>query len=113
MPQALCLKNRRLMEELAPPEEALTDPNSVELLRAWLSKEELIITLQSMDFPGGAVTYGMVCADIARHAADMLHKGFGYPKAVTLAEICRVFIDEIKTDSGYASGDFIEPRTIR
>jgi hypothetical protein len=58
------------MEELAPPEEALIDPNSVELLRAWLSDEQLIITLQSMDFPAGAVTYGMVCADIARHAAD-------------------------------------------
>lgn len=98
------------MEELTPPEEVFSDPNSVELLRAWLSKDELIVTLQSLDFPAGAVTYGMVLADIARHAADMLHKGYGYPKIVTLAEICRVFIDEMKSDAGHASGDFVQPK---
>jgi hypothetical protein len=99
------------MEELALPEEIFSDPNSAELLRAWLSKDELIVVLQSMDFPAGAVTYGMVLADIARHAADMLHKGYGYPKNVTLMEICRVFIDEMKSDAGNAMGDFVEPKT--
>lgn len=101
------------MEELAPPEEVFSDPNSVELLRAWLSKDALIVTLQSMNFPAGAATYGMVLADIARHAADMLHKGYGYPKATTLTEICRVFIDEMKTDTGKASGDFVERKATR
>jgi hypothetical protein len=98
------------LQELAPPEEALTDPNSVELLRAWLSKETLVVVLQSMDFPAGAATYGVMLADIARHAADMLHQGYGYPKSMTLSEIARVFIAEMKSDAGQASGGFVQPR---
>jgi transcriptional regulator with XRE-family HTH domain len=35
----------------------------------------------------------------------------GYPKNVTLTEICRVFIDEMKSDAGNAMGDFVEPKT--
>jgi hypothetical protein len=60
-----------------------------------------------MEFPEGAVTYGMVLADIARHAADMLHKSGGHSKNMTLMEICRVFIDEMKSDVGRASGGFV------
>jgi hypothetical protein len=98
------------MQELAPPEEVFSDPEAVELLRAWLSRDQLLVALQSIDFPEGAVTYGMVLADIARHAADMLHQGFGHAKTTTLSEICRVFIDEMKSDMGQASGGFAEPK---
>lgn len=98
------------MEELAPPEEVFSDPNALELLRAWLSRDQLLVVLQSVDYPAGAATYGMMLADIARHAADMLHQGFGYPKIATLSEICRVFISEMKSDTGQASGGFIQPK---
>ena len=94
------------MEELAPPEEVFSDPNSFEILRAWISKEQLWVVLQALDSPEGPVTYGMLLADTARHAADMLHQAFGYPKTTTLAEIARVFIAEMKNDYGQASGGF-------
>jgi hypothetical protein len=100
------------MEDLAPPEEVFSDPNSVELLRAWLSRDHIIVALQSIDFHAGVAMYGMVLADIARHAADMFHKGYGYPKTTTLTEICRVFIDEMKSDPG-TSGDFNPPNPPR
>jgi hypothetical protein len=99
------------VQELAAPEEALADPNSVELLRAWLSNDRLVVALQSIDFPAGAATYGVVLADIARHAADMLHQGYGHPKTTTLSEICRVFIAEMKSDAGQAAGGFVQPKT--
>ncbi len=101
------------MEELVLPEEVLSDPKSVELVRAWLSNDQLVVSLQSIDFPAGSAAYGMVLADIARHAADMLHQGFGYPRATTLTEICRVFIDEMKADTGQAAGGFIQPKPTR
>jgi hypothetical protein len=97
------------MEELTPPEEVFSDPNSIELLRAWLSNDQLLVVLQSLNFPAGAATYGMMLADIARHSADMLHQAYGYPKLSTLQEICRVFIAEMKADTGQASGGFVQP----
>ena len=98
------------MEELAPPQEVVSDPNSVELLRAFLSNDQLLVVLQSIDFPAGPVTYGMVLADIARHAADMLHLGFGHSKTTSLSEISRVFNAELESDMGQASGGFVEPK---
>jgi hypothetical protein len=98
------------MNELAPPGEILRDPKSVELLRAWVSNDQLIVALKSIEPLAGPAMYGMVLADIARHAADMLHKGSGYPKTATLSEICRVFFDEMKSDTGNAMGGFVEPK---
>jgi hypothetical protein len=101
-------KGSALMQELDPPAEVLTDPEALELLRAWLSKDQLVVTLQSVEFPNGAIAYGMLLADVARHVTEMLHQRFGYPKASTLTEICRVFIDEMKSDAHIAGG-FVEP----
>ena len=62
------------MNELAPPGEVLVNPEAVEMLRVWASNNQLVAALRPMTFSEGAVTYGLVLADVARHAADMLHK---------------------------------------
>ena len=42
------------MQELAPPEQVFTDPQAVELVRAWLSRDQLLVALQPIDFHDGA-----------------------------------------------------------
>jgi hypothetical protein len=74
------------MHELPTPPEAVKDPDSTELLRAWVIDQALHCTLNSGAFEDPA-TWGVLLADLMQHLADALKEQEGRDPAQTLQSI--------------------------
>ncbi len=78
--------------ELPPPMEAFSDDAS-EVLRAWVVDGGLHVSMmKSFDDPG---VWGVLLADLARHAANIYAQEDGGSGEEILAEIAGVFRSEL------------------
>ncbi len=84
------------MNELPAPPDAAGDPESVELLRAWVVRETLQCSLQADVFPDPG-TWGAVLADVVRYVASAVEQQDGTPAAQTARRILDVFAEEMRS----------------
>src|SRR5438067_9244453 len=74
-------------DECIIPEEALTDPKSREILRAWVANEALHVSLFIPDEWEDPGHWGVALADVTRHLADAYHKSQGVNPKQTIQRI--------------------------
>jgi Domain of unknown function (DUF5076) len=95
-------------QELAIPPGAMEDPQSGEMLRAWIANGGLHCTLRigtwKMD---EAIAWGILLSDAARHVADALHKESGISREETLAAIRESFDREMESPTSDTQGGFV------
>lgn len=98
-----------MKNELPIPPAARQDKHSTEVVRGWIANGELHCSLNvvSWEQPGPLV-WGVLLSDIARHIADALQTQQKLPRESTLAEIQRVFNEEIDAPTSPTRGGFVE-----
>jgi hypothetical protein len=91
----------RTTTELTAPPEAAGDPESVELLRAWIIRATLQCSIQTDAFadPGA---WGAVLADVVRHVASARQQQEGIAAAETIQRILAVLDEEMRSPGGGA-----------
>ena len=95
--------------ELLIPPSAMSDPNSREMIRAWVAHEGLHCSLNIGTWGDKEkIGWGVLLSDAARHVADALFKEKGISRAETLKEIRRVFNDEVDDPTAETSGEFAQ-----
>lgn len=89
------------MNELPTPPEAIGDPESVELLHAWIVRTTLQCSIQTDAFadPGA---WGAVLADVIRHIASARQQHEGIAAAETIQRILAVLDEEMRSPEGNA-----------
>ena len=96
-------------KELLIPPTAQTDPNSMEVVRAWIANGGLHCSLNPLIWPEKeAIGWGILTSDIIRHVADALHRERGFDKKATIEQIREVLNKELDTPTADASGDFVQ-----
>src|SRR3954463_13520726 len=102
------LKGATKKELLIPPT-AQTDPNSMEVVRAWIANGGLHCSLSPLAWPEKeAIGWGILTSDIIRHVADALHRERGFDKQETIEKIRQVLNDELDAPTAEATGDFVQ-----
>lgn len=84
------------MNELPAPPDAAGDPESVEVLRAWIVRETLQCSLQADVFPDPG-TWGAVFADVVRHVARAWQQQEDVPATETIERILKSFEEEMRS----------------
>jgi hypothetical protein len=96
-------------QELAIPPGALEDPQSGEMLRAWIAKGGLHCTLRIGTWKADeAIAWGILLSDAARHVADALEKEKGTKREETLAAIRESFDREMDAPTSEIEGGFVQ-----
>ncbi len=96
-------------QELAIPPGALEDPQSGEMLRAWIAKGGLQCSLRIGTWKEKeAIAWGIVLSDAARHVADALAKEKGINREETLAAIRESFDREMESPTSETEGNFVQ-----
>jgi len=90
------------------PKEALNDPKSRELLRAWVANQALHVSLSIPDEWQDAGHWGIALADVTRHLADAYHKSEGIDPKLTIQRIQEVLVAELVETRDDLSGGFVE-----
>jgi hypothetical protein len=94
--------------ELVVPPAAEKDPNSREMIRAWIADKALHCSLNVGTWAEReAIGWGILLSDVARHVADALEKSEGKDKGQFLDEVKRVFNDELEAPSAETEGSFV------
>lgn len=102
------------MNERPIPEAALSDKNSVEMLRVWIANRKLHCSLkvgmyqESMNIEEEKA-WGMILADAARHIAQALESGYSMDSKESLRKIRDAFAKELADPTSSADGDFVRP----
>jgi hypothetical protein len=60
------------MKPLPPPDEAIENPDAVELLRGWVVGEDLQVSIAFEAFGGHVEIWGQLLAETVTHIADAL-----------------------------------------
>jgi hypothetical protein len=93
---------------LSIPPDAISDPHSVEMVRAWIANSALHCCLQVgvwSDKPGA---WGILLADIARHVANAMEEEQGAEVSETIATIRKAFDAEMDSPTDEPTGGFVE-----
>ena len=91
--------------EIPIPPGALQDPDSRELVRAWVANNSLHCSLNFGNWgEDEAIGWGVLLSDIARHVADALLEERGVDRHETLAKLREVFNDELDEPAEPAGG---------
>ena len=99
------MKNKELL--IPPP--AQTDPNAVEVVRAWIANGGLHCSLSPLVWPEReTIGWGILTSDIIRHVADALHRHRGFDKKATIEEIRDALNKELDAPTAEADGDFVQ-----
>ncbi len=94
--------------ECVIPQEALADPNSREVLRAWVANQGLHVSLwipDAWDDPGH---WGIALTDVMRHLADAYQQSQGADPKVTIARIQEMIAAELSSPTDTPTGGFVE-----
>ena len=94
--------------ECVIPKEALADPNSREILRAWVANEGLHVSLFIADEWQDPGHWGIVLTDVLRHLADAYQKSYGDDPKATIARIRQMIDAELESPTNKTTGDFVE-----
>ena len=82
--------------EIPIPPGALQDPDSRELVRAWVANNSLHCSLNFGNWGDDeAIGWGVLLSDIARHIADALFEEHAIDRKETLERLREVFNDEL------------------
>ena len=96
-------------QELSIPLGAQEDPQSGEMLRAWIAKGGLHCTLRIGTWKADeAIAWGILLSDAARHVADALEKETGRNRQETLAAIRESFDREMDAPTSPTEGGFVQ-----
>jgi hypothetical protein len=95
------------MIELMIPPMAQEDPNSFEILRVWAANNEQHVTIHS-NLNGNACDFGYLIAQLVIHGAKLYAQRNNRLEEDMLKEILQGFNDEIKYNSGNATGSIPE-----
>ena len=102
-------ENPRRLPELTIPPAAYEDERSREMIRAWIAKEGLHITINFGTWGDDeAISWGILLSDVAKHVSDALQKEKGKPASETLAAIQESFNREIDDPTGDTEGEFVQ-----
>ncbi|MBL8514867.1 MAG: DUF5076 domain-containing protein [Betaproteobacteria bacterium] len=101
------------MEEASIPPAALRDPESIEMLRAWIAERGLHCTVhvgmwESEGTHKEERAWGIHLADVTRHIANALNERYGDPIERTKAEIVRALLTELDLPTSETKGHFLE-----
>jgi hypothetical protein len=77
---------RKRFNELQIPPAATSDPNAVEIARIWAANNAQHVSL-NVGLWDDPAAWGLMLADLARHAANYYHQVHGYPVDKVLARI--------------------------
>lgn len=99
------------MKELVIPPPANRDPDSIEMIRAWIAEEGLHCTLNVGLYKGDgkhdeAKVWGMLLSDVVRHVANALQERYGDDPEVTIRTLVRSFAKELQLPTSEADGYF-------
>jgi len=94
--------------ECAIPPEALSDPNSGEVLRAWIANEGLHVSLRIPDEWEDPGHWGIVVCDLMRHLADACQKSQAVDPKLTIQRIQEMIAAEFASPTDTPTGGFVE-----
>jgi hypothetical protein len=98
--------------ELVIPEPCYRDPNSKEMIRAWIAEGGIHATLRIgiWNYPESeyteAASLGILLADLAHHVSRALQKENGTDPQISLAEIKKLFLEQLAAPTTDHPGDF-------
>src|ERR1700741_3443492 len=95
-------------KELTPPPAASAAHDAVEMLRAWVVDKGLQCSIRVGKEANEPILWGVLISDVARHAADALHKQHGWSKQEVLDQIRDVFNSELESPTADTTGDFTQ-----
>jgi len=90
------------------PKEALDDPKSRELIRAWVANEALHVSLFIPDEWEDPGHWGVAPADVTRHLADAYHSSQGLDPKLTIQRIQQALAAELADPTDTLTGGFVE-----
>lgn len=92
-----------MANELVIPPEALSDPESFEILRVWAAEGEQHVSIRT-ELQGGPEDWGFLLAQLARHMANAYQIQQQLDRSKALAKIRVGFEKEWDRPSGHARG---------
>ena len=102
------------MHEAVIPPAAQRDPDSREMLRAWIAERGLHCTIHVGMWEDQRSTireeraWGRLLSDVVRHIANAMNEAYGDPVERTKTEIVRAMLDELEMPSSEAKGKFLD-----
>lgn len=91
-------------DELPIPQEARSDEESRELIRAWAAHKGLHCSFRENTWGDNErAAWGILLTDVVRRIADAMHERIGADKAETIREIRRVFDERLEAPTAEAS----------
>lgn len=93
--------------DLEVPSDVTADPQSQEVLRAWVAHGQLICALCPTRWRDPSA-WGILLADAARHVANAIRDGGGDEPSTTVAKIRSMFNLELKDPTDEPTGSFAE-----
>ena len=107
------MSTKKAMNERPVPEAALTDENSVEMLRVWIANRGLHSSIkvgmyrETMNVPEEKA-WGKILADVARHIADALEQGYSLKSDESLRQIQSAFNQQLEEPATSVQGSFVQ-----
>jgi hypothetical protein len=101
------------VHEAAIPAAAQRDPDSREMLRAWIAERGLHCTIHVGMWEGQKAEFreekawGVLLSDVVRHIANAMQERFGDSVEKTQAEIVRSLLEELEMPTSEAKGKFL------
>ena len=89
------------------PEPAVRDPNSTEMIRAWVAQKALHCSLRIGTWKDPSA-WGILLADVARHVANAHQESEGRDRAATLQSIRKLFNAELDKPTDEPKGGFVK-----
>jgi hypothetical protein len=98
-----------LPSELEIPAAAYTDPNSVEMLRAWIAEKQLHCSMNVGEWHRDGrhderLAWGLLLADVASHLSSEMQQATGLDAEESLRLIASSFNQEVKRSLAESSG---------
>lgn len=102
------------MGPLLVPPETNDDPRATEMIRVWLAREDLHVSLNLGMWEDADDTdidereaWGTLLSDIARHIANGLKQSHNWKEKETLAKIKKAFLENIANHERQTSGSYV------
>ena len=93
-------------DQLDIPNAAIEDPNSLEVVRAWVARKGLHVSLRAGLWNDPA-HYGVMLADLAGHIANSFAQSAGYDRTQALARIKAGLDAEFRSPTDTPTGQIL------
>ena len=96
------------MNPLAPPPEALTDPNAVEFARIWAAHKQQHVSLRVDQWKHNPGVWGIMLCDLAQHVANAYEQGGTATREEVLQAIVSTFLAEFAEPTDAPTGGMVD-----